>query len=93
MMDYMNYALIENGIVTNIIWLLPTNADDFPDAVPMGDRPVAIGDAYADGVFTRDGAPVLTPLEEAGNTIAALDAAVVDLEYQNVMLELGITQP
>lgn len=39
MMDYMNYALIENGIVTNIIWLLPTNADDFPDAVPMATVP------------------------------------------------------
>lgn len=88
----MNYALIENGIVANLIWLNESNADDFPSAVPIGDRPVAIGDAYAHGAFTRDGKPVLTPLEEAGKTIAALDAAVVDLEYRNVMLELGIAE-
>lgn len=88
----MNYALIENGIVANLIWLNESNADDFSSAVPIGERPVAIGDAYADGAFTRDGEPVLTPFEEAGKTIAALDAAIVDLEYQNVMLELGIAE-
>lgn len=86
----MNYVLIENGVVTNIIWLYSGNAGDFPNAVPLGDRPVRIGDAYADGVFTRDGVPVLTPLEEAEATIAALDASVVELSYQNVLLELGI---
>ena len=31
----MNYALIENGIVANIIWLYPANAGDFPSAVPI----------------------------------------------------------
>lgn len=56
----MNYALIENGVVINLIWLYPGNAADFPTAVPVGDVPVAIGDSYADGVFTRDGQPVLT---------------------------------
>lgn len=56
----MNYALIENGVVTNLIWLYPANAADFPTAVPMGDVPAAIGDTYADGVFTRNGEPVLT---------------------------------
>lgn len=56
----MNYALIENGVVTNLIWLYPGNAADFPTAVPMGDVPAAIGDTYADGVFYRDGEPVLT---------------------------------
>lgn len=88
----MNYAWVENGVVTNLIWLDDGNADEFPNAFPIGDRPIAIGDAYADGAFTRDGEPVLTPFEEAGKTIAALDAAIVDLEYQNVMLELGIAE-
>ena len=54
----MNYALVENGVVANIIWLYPGNAAEFPNAVPLGDRPVMIGDGYADGVFTRDGAAV-----------------------------------
>lgn len=60
----MNYALIENGVVTNLIWLYPGNAADFPTAVPMGDVPAAIGDSYADGVFYRDGEPVLTFAEQ-----------------------------
>lgn len=51
----MDYALIENGVVANLIWLHPMNADTFPDAVPVGDYPVAIGDTYADGLFYRNG--------------------------------------
>lgn len=61
----MNYALIENGVVTNIIWLYPGNAADFPNAVPMDDFPVGIGDTYTDGVFYRDGEKLLTPIEQA----------------------------
>lgn len=61
----MNYALVENGIVTNIIWLYETNADEFPDAVKLGERQVEIGDTYEDGKFFRDGAEVLTAEEEA----------------------------
>jgi len=61
----MNYALIENGIVSNIIWLYPGNAADFPNAVPCGDYAVAIGDTYTEGVFYRDGERMLTPVEQA----------------------------
>ena len=61
----MNYALIENGLVTNLIWLHPGNAEDFPSAVPLGDVPAAIGDAYTDGAFYRDGVKVLTAVEQA----------------------------
>ena len=56
----VNYAVVENGVVTNVIWLCPSNAGEFSNAVCVSDRPVAIGDGYADGVFTRDGEPVLT---------------------------------
>ena len=61
----MDYALIQNGLVTNIIWLYPGNASDFPAAVPCGDYPVAIGDTCADGVFYRNGERLLTPVEQA----------------------------
>lgn len=64
-MKQVNYALIENGVVTNIIWLYPGNASDFPHAVPCGEYPVAIGDTYTDGVFYRDGERLLTPVEQA----------------------------
>lgn len=54
----MNYALIENNIVTNLIWLHPMNADEFLNAVPVEDLPVKIGDTYMDGIFYRDGKEV-----------------------------------
>lgn len=83
----MNYAILENGLVTNIIWLNERNAHEFAGAVPLGDVPVAIGDGYADGVFTRDGRAVLSPVQA---TIAALDSYVLVLELANVMLTLGM---
>lgn len=61
----MDYAVIENGIVTNIIWLYPGNAQEFPNAVAMDDVPAGIGDSYIDGVFYRDGEKVLTEAEQA----------------------------
>lgn len=60
----MNYALIENGIVTNLIWLHPMNADEFPNAVPTEDLPVAISDAYDGEKFYRDGVEVLNSTVE-----------------------------
>ena len=57
------YALVEDGIVTNIISLDSRNASDFPNAIKTADRPVAIGDTYTDGKFYRDGNEVLTALE------------------------------
>lgn len=61
----MNYALIENGTVTNIIWLYPANAHEFPNAVPMGQIPAGIGDTWDGTCFCRDGERLLTPAQEA----------------------------
>lgn len=44
----MNYALVENVVVTNLIWLYPANAAEFPNAVPMGDRGEFIEDCIAE---------------------------------------------
>lgn len=76
----MRYAWIENGVVTNIIVLNDRNAGDFPKAVKLGDRPVAIGDSYADGKFYRNGAEVLTPDEENAALKAALETLGVETE-------------
>ena len=55
----MNYALVgEDGVVFNIIWLCGENQGDFPNAVCVCDRPVAIGDHYVEGEFVRDGVVV-----------------------------------
>lgn len=75
----MRYALIDNGIVTNIISLNDRNASDFPTAVKLGDRPAGIGDTYADGKFYRDGVEVLTQMEQAQEEIDAYKAALNEL--------------
>lgn len=72
----MEYAVIENGIVVNFIWLHPLNAEEFPDAVPYGDLPLEIGDSYEDGVFYRNGEKVLTAYEEAQAEMNDMKAAL-----------------
>lgn len=64
----MTYALIENGVVSNIISADKRGADSLIAAglnLVQTDKPVAIGDDYIDGKFYRDGSEVLTQLEEA----------------------------
>lgn len=79
----MHYALINNGVVTNVIWLYPGNEPDFPNAVAIdAGRPVSMGDTYADGKYYRDGSEVLTSDE---TTIAELDEALLDAAYENVI--------
>ena len=74
----MNYALIENGVVSNIIALRSSNAADFPGAVALGGRPAGIGDSYADGKFYRDGAEIMTAAEEIAAMRAALETLGVE---------------
>lgn len=80
----MNYALVENGIVTNIIWLYETNADEFPSAVKLGERQVEIGDTYEDGRFYRDGVEVLTAEEEAVQAAALYAEALETLGVETM---------
>ena len=77
----MRYALIDNGIVSNVIVLNDRNASDFPTAVKLGDRPVGIGDTYTDGKFYRYGVEVLTPMEQAQAEMT---------EYKAALNELGV---
>ena len=77
----MRYAIVTDGIVTNVIALNDRNASDFPTAVKLGDRPVGIGDTYTDGKFYRDGVEVLTPMEQAQAEMA---------EYKAALHELGV---
>ena len=77
----MRYAIITDGIVTNVIVLNDRNAGDFPEAVKLGDRPVGIGDTYTEGKFYHDGVEVLTPMEEARAEMA---------EYKTALNTLGV---
>ncbi|MDY2655708.1 MAG: hypothetical protein SOV75_01720 [Candidatus Limiplasma sp.] len=81
----MNYALVENGTVTNIIWLHPANADEFSNAVPMGDIPVAIGDTWDGEHFYRNGELVLTAAE-----LAAAEAQDMKEALELLGIESGV---
>lgn len=72
----MRYAIITDGVVTNVIVLYPGNAVDFPDAVPCGDVPVAIGDTWDGEHFYREGAQVLSPVEQARKDAEDMEAAL-----------------
>lgn len=78
----MNFALIENGIVVNLLWLYPGGEELFPGAVPVGSVPVMIGDEWDGSCFRRDGERVLSPMETMAQTVAELDAALLDMQYQ-----------
>ena len=68
----MNYALVENGVVTNIIWLSPKNAEEFSNAIPYGNLSVQIGDTYENGKFYRNGNLVQTDAEMYAEALAIL---------------------
>lgn len=72
----MNFATVEDGIVTNVIWLCASNRADFPNSVCVANRAVTIGDRYEEGVFLRDGVIVPTYAEQ----IAELGSRVIELE-------------
>ena len=72
----MRYAIITGGVVTNVIILYPGNAADFPSAVPCRDIPVAIGDTYDGQDFYREGARVLSPVEQARKDAEDMQAAL-----------------
>lgn len=59
----MTYALIVDGYVTNLIWLHPMNAYEFPTAVPTNGLPAQIGDSYTGGKFYRDGVEVTAQIK------------------------------
>lgn len=72
-------ALIENGVVANMLWC----SDSEPETESLinpADRPVAIGDTYSNGKFYRDGVEILTPLEEAQKKITEYESALTEIE-------------
>lgn len=84
-MNY-NYALIVDNIVSNIIVLHPGNAASFPNAVPVNDYPVFIGDTYDGEHFYRDGEQLKTTqqllAEDNQQLVAAF--AVLGLDVYNM---------
>lgn len=76
----MNYALIENGIVTNVIWLYPGNASEFPNAFPVDGRSVEPGDTYSDGRFYRNGELVNSSSEQIEKVLYNIIGGIEDVQ-------------
>lgn len=57
-----NYAMIEEGMVVNIIWINPDNANEFPNLVCCDGLSVNIGDSYDGTNFIPQ--PVEEPLPD-----------------------------
>ena len=68
----LNYAIIENNIVTNIVWIYSFSSDDFPNAVPLDGRLIEIGDSYVDGKFYRNGERIYNGQEYAEEALNVL---------------------
>ena len=72
MMDYAtNFAIVENGRVTRVVWGMTYTP--IPNAVQVDDRAVQKGDEYRDGKFYRDGEEVKTISELMADMKAALE--------------------
>lgn len=76
----MDYALIENGLVVNVISMLPSNETEFDNAVPLGEVPAGIGDTWDGEHFYRDGERILSRAEMDAQTIAAYENAITQIE-------------
>lgn len=74
-MDYAtNFAVVENGVVTNVLWGMVYNTPtDFVNAVQTDDLAVQIGDTYVDGVFYHAGVAVKAVADEQEDMKAALE--------------------
>ncbi len=66
----MRYAIVENGIVTNVI--IKSLQTEIPNAIFCGDVPVAIGDTYENGCFYRNGNPVRSIYDEMAEALVLL---------------------
>ena len=80
-------AVLKNGTVTNVVWC--SNSQGETDNLKNpGERPVGIGDIYAEGKWYRNGVEILTPLEQAQAEAAALREQLADMTEALTILEV-----
>lgn len=75
----MNYAVVENGVVTNIIVGKPSESDIYVQ-IPEG-LPVGIGDTYDSCLFIApDGTVRKTNVEQLTERLATVESALVAMQ-------------
>lgn len=75
-----NFAIIENGVVSNVLWGMVYNSDEWPNAIQVNDLAVQIGDSYENGKFYRNGEEVLSRTEEEADMREALSILGVKID-------------
>ncbi len=75
-----NFAIIENGVVSNVLWGMVYNSDEWPNAIQVNDLAVQIGDSYENGKFYRNGEEVLSRTEEEADMREALSILGVKVD-------------
>lgn len=75
-----NFAIIENGVVSNVLWGMVYNSDEWPNAIQVNDLAVQIGDSYENGKFYRNGEEVLSRAEEEADMREALSILGVKVD-------------
>ena len=75
-----NFAIVENGVVSNVLWGMVYNSDEWPNAIQVNDLAVQIGDSYENGKFYRNGEEVLSRAEEEADMREALSILGVNVD-------------
>ena len=75
-----NFAIIENGVVSNVLWGMVYNSDEWPNAIQVNDLAVQIGNSYENGKFYRNGEEVLSRAEEEADMREALSILGVKVD-------------
>lgn len=89
----MQYAIVEDGIVTNVIVLYPQGAAEFPYAVACRDIPVTIGDTWDGKDFTRDGEKVPTEADQLRQSVEDKQASLEVLGVGTELAEVQLAKP
>ena len=96
----MRHALVEDGIIVNVIEIDPRTAGDWKNAVTIPENIFAgIGDKYHDGRFYHENPetheeeeilpydPIAIYAQELQGQKIAVDKLTVDTDYRLLMLE------
>ena len=75
-----NFAIVENGVVSNVLWGMVYNSDEWPNAIQVNELAVQIGDSYENGKFYRNGVEVLSRAEEEADMREALSILGVKVD-------------